>query len=59
MKYILVAVLAFALYCVLGSWFPMVNKTALVVTLLGSFGAFTYKGLACAGIFSTLCRYVA
>jgi len=56
MKIALFAVLAVALYIVLGQKVAFTNNTALVVTLLGQFGAFTYKGVVGLGTFLGLAK---
>jgi hypothetical protein len=56
MKTALFAVLAVALYIVLGQKVAFTNNTALVVTLLGQFGAFTYKGVVGLGTFLGLAK---
>lgn len=56
MKIAIFAVLAVALYIVLGQKVAFTNNTALVVTLLGQFGAFTYKGVVALGTFIGLAK---
>lgn len=56
MKIALFAVLAVALYIVLGQKVAFTNNTALVVALLGQFGAFTYKGVVALGTFIGLAK---
>jgi hypothetical protein len=56
MKTALFAVLAVALYIVLGQKVAFTNNTALVITLLGQFGALTYKGVVALGTFIGLAK---
>ncbi len=44
-KLTIAAVVAVAIYIALGVVLPISGYTALVVTILGTWGAFTYKGL--------------
>jgi hypothetical protein len=56
MKLILALVLSVAVYVALGAVVPFTGKTALVITLLGSLGAFTYKGVVAFVAFAGLSR---
>lgn len=56
MKIAIFAVLAIALYIVLGQKVSFTNNTALVITLLGQFGALTYKGVVALGTFIGLAK---
>ena len=51
MKTAIFAVLAVALYIVLGQKVGFTNNTALVITALGQFGLLTYKGVVALGTF--------
>lgn len=50
MKLAFAIVLGFAVYIALGCLLPVADTSALIITLLGPFGAFSYKALA--GLFT-------
>jgi hypothetical protein len=56
MKLILSLILAASVYVALGAMVPFTGKTALVITLLGSLGAFTYKGVVAFVTFAGLVK---
>jgi hypothetical protein len=56
MKYIVAILLALAVHIALGSLVPISNRVALIVSILGPLGAFTYKGLATIAVFGVLVR---
>jgi hypothetical protein len=51
MKTLIAIVLAVVTYLALGTVLPFLNHTALVVVILGSLGAMTYKFLLACAVF--------
>lgn len=51
MKFLFCLAIAILVYLALGPTLGFTNHTALVVPLLGSFGAFTWKGLMAVVVF--------
>jgi hypothetical protein len=56
MKLAIAIVLGFSVYIAMGYLLPVSQTTAIVVTLLGSFGAFSYKAIAGLFTFCALLR---
>lgn len=55
-KLAIATVLAIALYVALGTILPFTGATALTVALLGTFGAFSYKGLLAIAAFGAVSK---
>jgi len=56
MKTIFALLLGIAVYFTLGHTVSFTNSTALVITLLGSWGALTYKGIVALAVFGAVAK---
>jgi hypothetical protein len=56
MKLALCLILSVAMYVALGVLAPITGKVALFITILGSLGAFTYKGVVAFLTFASLVK---
>ena len=56
MKIVFCLILSIAVYVALGALVPFTGKVALFITILGSLGSFTYKGVLAFATFASLTK---